>query len=419
MQRSLIALSLVMAPIALAVALLAAGASPEQPAWWSASVALAILGGVTIMIYGINIHSVPEHSGRQWASLGLIATQIGAGVIGAWLVFFGRGYRIDAMEITGHLLATIGAVLFMANIGLLFRQPGPSRPSKVPRDQRTNQQRVDRLAIPFTIISGLMSIAGTGLGLVLSVWTPRFGRWDLVWAHVLLLGFFFSMASGTSYHMLSRWTGRPWRSIRLVQVHLYAYLVSFPLMVIALAWDIERLFFIAGPLMAVAMMAWAGNILPMATHTPGQVRVGIVVAMAFLAIGVAFGVMFAVDPGTGPRLRGAHVSANLYGFAGLLISGFGYGFIPRIAGTSGLRWPSLAPLQIAIMSVGSLGSMVSMGMWMYGNASADLVRLSCTVASLGMVLFAIQVFGSFWLDSPETSERASSASSTAIQQPGH
>lgn len=414
MQRSLIALSLVMAPIALAVALLAVGASPQQPVWWSASVALAILGGVTIMIYGINIHSVPEHSGRQWASPSMLAAQIGAGIIGAWLVFFGRGYRIDAMELTGHALATIGAVLFMANIGVLFRQPGPPRAPKVPRDQRTNQQRVDRLAIPFTIISGLMSIAGTSLGLLLAVWTPDFGRWDLVWAHVLLLGFFFAMASGTSYHMLARWTGRAWRSIRLVQVHLFAYLVSFPLMVVALAWDIEWMFFVAGPLMAVSMLAWAGNILPMAMHTGGPVRVGILLAMVFLAIGVAFGVMFAVDPATGPRLRGAHVSANLYGFAGLLISGFGYAFIPRIAQTKGVRWPALAPLQLLLLSVGSLGSLVSMGMWMYGNASADAVRIACALASLGMVLFAIQVFGSFWLDLPETAD-----ASTPVPGPAH
>jgi hypothetical protein len=259
MQRQVISFSLIVAPISMAVALLAAGYSTEKSAWWSASVYLAVLGGITIMIYGINIHSVPAHSGRMWRSVELVAIQVVAGLFGAWLVFLGRGLKIDVLDWTGQLLATVGAVLFMTNLGLLFRQPGLPRPPKPPKAERTNQQRVDRLAIPFTIISGLMVIAGTALGLALTFWRPDSGRWDLVWAHMMLLGFFFPMASGTSYHMLSRWTGARWASIRTVQLHLYAYLVSFPLMVVALAWDIDWLFLIAGPLMALAGKGAAGG----------------------------------------------------------------------------------------------------------------------------------------------------------------
>src|SRR5688500_16100968 len=131
------------------------------------------------MIYGINIHSVPAHSGRRWKSMGLVVAQVAAGDSGAWLAFFGRGLRIEAMDRTGHLLAAAGAVLFMTNLGLRFRQPGPPRPPKVPMRERTTLQRVDRLAIPFTISSGLMVVAGTTLGLVLTFWTPGAGRWDL------------------------------------------------------------------------------------------------------------------------------------------------------------------------------------------------------------------------------------------------
>lgn len=395
MHRFLIAFCLTIAPVALATALVATGYSAEHPAWWTASVQLAVLGGITIMIYGINIHSVPAHSGRTWTSLQLVAAQVGAGVLGGWLVFLGRGLQVQPVERVGHLLATVGAVLFMTNLGLLFRQPGPPRPPKVPKDQRTRLQRVDRLAIPFTITSGLVVVAGTALGLLLTYWRPGSGRWDLVWAHTMLLGFFFAMASGTSYHMLPRWTGRPWRSIRLVQVHLYAYLVSFPLMVIALALDIDWMFLIGGPLMAVAMLAWAANVVPMALALPGPVRWGILLAIVFLTAGVTFGVMFAIDPGTGPRLRGTHVAANLYGFAGLLISGFGYAYVPRLSGCHGLRWPSLAVVQLVVLTAGVTGGMVSMGMRMYGEAGTTPVFASNVIAGAGMALFAVQVAGTF------------------------
>lgn len=395
MQRVLIASCLVLAPLALAVAMIATGLSATYPAWWSAAVRLAVLGGVTVMIYGINIHSVPEHSGRMWRSLPLVGVQVAAGVVGGWLAFLGRGMAEQDIERAGHLLATVGGILFMTNLALLFRQPGPPRPPKVPVAQRTVQQRVDRLAIPFTIISGLVVVAGAALGLLLTFWRPGIGRWDLVWAHTMLLGFFFAMASGTSYHMLSRWTGRPWRSIRLVQVHLYAYLASFPLMLLALARNIDWLFMIAGPLMAVAMLAWAANVVPMALALNGPVRAGILLALLFLTVGVTFGVIFALDPAAGPRLRGTHVVANLYGFAGLLISGFGYAYLPRLSGAPSLRWPGLAPVQLVVLGTGVAVGMIAMGLRMYGEAGTAPVLAGNVIAGAGMALFALQAAGTF------------------------
>lgn len=395
MQRVLIACCLTLAPLSLAVAMTATGMSATHPAWWAAAVRLAVLGGVTVMIYGINIHSVPEHSGRMWRSLPLVGAQVGAGALGGWLAFLGRGMGEQGIERTGLLLATAGGVLFMTNLALLFRQPGPPRPPKVPYDQRTVQQRVDRLAIPFTVISGMVVVAGTALGLALTYWRPGSGRWDLVWAHTMLLGFFFAMASGTSYHMLSRWTGRPWRWVPLVRVHLYAYLASFPLMLLALARDIGWLFMIGGPLMAIAMLAWAANVVPMATALRGPVRAGILLALLFLTIGVSFGVMFALDPATGPRLRGTHVVANLYGFAGLLISGFGYAFLPRLTGLPGLRWAWLAPLQLAVLATGVVAGMIAMGLRMYGEAGTAPVLAANVIAGAGMALFAVQAAGTF------------------------
>jgi hypothetical protein len=395
MQRLLLGSTLTIAPVGMAVALLAMGYSAQDSAWWQASVVLAILGAITIMIYGINIHSVPAHSGRAWASDTLVATQVVSGVVGAWLAFLGRGLGVDSLDRVGFLLALIGAILFMTNLGLLFRQPGPARPPKVPAADRTVQQRVDRLAIPFTILSGLMVVGGTALGLVLTFWTPGFGRWDLVWAHVMLLGFFFSMASGTSYHMLSRWTGRSWRFPNFVRAHLVAFLASFPLMIVALAWDIDALFLIAGPLMAIAMIAWAANVVPMSLHLSGPVRAGILLALLFLVAGVSMGVIFAVDPATGPRLRWTHVAANLYGFAGLLISGFGYAYLLRLSGTTSLRWPRLAVTQLGVMVSGVAAAMITMALRMYGHIGHEPVLLANGIAAAGMLLFAIQVAGTF------------------------
>jgi hypothetical protein len=166
-------------------------------------------------------------------------------------------------------------------------------------------------------------------------------------------------------------------------------------MVIALARDIEWMFLIGGPLMAIAMLAWAGNVVPMALELSGPVRWGILLAIVFLTAGVTFGVMFAIDPGTGPRLRGTHVAANLFGFAGLLISGFGYAYLPRLSGREGLRWPGLAKVQLLVLASGVTGGMVTMGMRMYGEVGTTPVFAWNVFAGIGMALFALQVAGTF------------------------
>lgn len=394
MQRTIIGFALSLAPFSLAMAVLAAGYSQQAPRWWTASVELAILGGITIMIYGVNVDALPTHSGKPWKSLPLVAMQVASGVIGAWLTFLGSGFGNQNVNRMGHALATVGAVLFLVNLMLLFRQPGP-RPERVAPHLRTMQQRVDRAAIPFTMMSGFMVVIGTALGLLLTWWRPTFGRWDLVWAHVMLLGFFFAMASGTSYHVLSRWSGVEFRSLAAVRWHRLTYLISFPLMVIALGWDVDWMFLIGGPLMAIAMGLWALNIVPVLGGLMRPIRWGVLLALVFLAVGVALGVWFAIDPVMGARLRTTHVAANLYGFAGFLISGFGYSYIPRLAGHGDHPWPILGLAQLGIMLAGIVATTVTMGLRMYGHVGEDAVLMASAVSACGLLMLALQAIALF------------------------
>lgn len=393
-ERNIIGVAVSTAPLAMGVALFLAGYSQAHPQWWTAAVQLAVLGGITIMIYGVNVQALPAHSGKKWRYPQLVALQIGTGIAGAWMLAVGYGNRIEGWIQLGNLLALTGAVLFLANLMLLFTQPG-ERPPKIPWDQRTHQQKVDRLAIPFTMISGLMVVVGTGLGVALDYWKPAQGRWDLVWAHLMLLGFFFAMASGTSYHMLGRWAKREYTSLRLVQVHVVAFLIGLPTMTIALGWDVDWLFRIGAVSMAVAMICWAINILPVAWSLSPAVRVGIALALVFMVAGISLGVLFAADEALGPRLRTTHVVANLFGFAGLLISGFGYRYVPLLANVREMRWPKWNMPQIALMAAGCAFGMLFMGLRMYGHIEPEVVLWPCSIGAVGMAVFAANTAATF------------------------
>src|SRR5687768_11416699 len=83
MDRNLVGATMIAAPVALAVAAVAAGLSPEYPSWWSAAVHLAILGGIALMIYAVNIRIVPVFARRRWRSPRLLVAQVVAGGAGA------------------------------------------------------------------------------------------------------------------------------------------------------------------------------------------------------------------------------------------------------------------------------------------------------------------------------------------------
>lgn len=395
MERRLISVALVTAPLDMAMAMVLLGWSTAHPLWWEAGVKLAILGGITIMIYGINFFALPFHAKRAWKSRTLLAVQLGAGVIGAWLTAWGLATGTPHPTQIGTLLSAVGGFLFLANIGLLMTSPTSLVRERHQGGDVSAQRQVDVLATVFTSLSGINVVIGTALGWVLTWWIPPFGRWDLVWGHFMVLGFFYAMASGTSYHTLGRWSRGEWRSVTAVRLHLIGYLAGFPLMVMALALDMTALFAVAGPLMALSMLAWLVNILPMTIHQQPAVRSGIWLAMLFLIVGATLGASFAINPAMGPRLRGSHALANLLGFASLLICGFGNSYVPQLSGHAHMRWRRLSALQMLIVTAGVAVGAVGFGMRMYGRASDLWVQLPTALAALGMVIFAAQVIGTF------------------------
>lgn len=391
MHRALVGITMVLAPLALAVAALTVGYSGTHPTWWSAGVHLAVLGGITMMIYAVNIRIVPVFARRDWTSSRLLLAQIGAGFSGAWFVFFGKGLQLPWLDRAGGVLALSGGVLFMYNVAKLFHQKSTMPPTV---NRYEMQGAVDKAAIAFTKLAATLLLVGLGIGVMLSWWRPGFGRWDLVWAHTMLVGWFMTMAGGVCYHMLSRWTGAPWRSITMIRLHYKMVAIGLPFMLLALAGNWSWMFLIAGPLQAAAILIFLINIVPLVMKLSGPVRAGILIAVVFLIVGVGMGVMFAIDSSTGPRLRQVHVMANLFGWAGLLMSGFGYRFVPNFSGR-GLKWPRLATLQLGVMVAGVLAGMYAMWARMYADGSTDAVVFASAVVSIGFVLIAAQAGGTF------------------------
>jgi len=380
------------AAIALAAAALAAGVSPWEPTWWTAAVQLAILGGITPMIYAVNIRLVPMFARRQWVEPRMLVAQVTTGAAGAWLAFMGTGLREVALQRAGHLLAFGGGLLFMVNIVRLFRQRA-AIPAAV-ADRNEIQQAVDRIATRFTRFSGTMLVLGLAIGVVLTWWRPAQGRWELVWAHTLLVGFFLTMAAGVCYHVLPRWTGTTWPSVARIALHLRLVAVSLPVMLVALATDSDWLFLIGGPLQAVAITLFLVNVLPLVWRLQGPLRVGIVAAGLFLIAGVGLGVAFAIDPALGARLRQTHATTNLFGWGGLLISAFGRRFLPGFAGRE-LRWPWLSRVQVATLLVGAVGGAGAMAWRALGDGPDAAVLAAQAIMAAGMLLFAAQVGGTF------------------------
>jgi hypothetical protein len=210
----------------------------------------------------------------------------------------------------------------------------------------------------------------------------------------MLVGWFMTMAAGVCYHMLSRWTGAPWRSIGMIRLHYKAVAVGLPFMLLALAGGWDWLFLIAGPFQAAAILIFLINIVPLVMKLSGPVRAGIGIAVVFLVLGVGMGVMFAIDPGTGPRLRQVHVMANLFGWAGLLISGFSYRFVPNFSGRD-LKWPWLATVQLVVMVTGVVGGMYAMWARMYSDGSTNAVLYASAIVGVGLLLLAVQAGGTF------------------------
>lgn len=367
---------IVLALLAFAVAAAGMAFVQDEPRLWSAAIALVVLGGITPLIYAVNIRIMPVFSRRSWQHPAWLQAGVAVGIGGAWLVFFGRATAHDTLELLGHLAALYGGCSFIGGIVLLFRSPVTT--NIAPPLPFPEQAAIDRVGILFTRLAGVWLLLGLSTGVALTQWTPERGRWDLVWAHMLLLGWFVMMASGVAYHVLSRWTGARWRSVRRVRLHLLLAALGAPAMVGALALDLERVFAVAGTLQATAVALFIWNVAPLALRLPGVSRYAVIGAVVFLALGVSLGASAAIDPVNHTRLRFSHAEINLLGWAGLLVCGMGYYLFPRFAGQP-LRWPRIAPVQVALHVAGVL---LSAGGWWWYLAVDDAAQPLITAGAL-------------------------------------
>lgn len=389
MGRTLVPITMLAALLAFAVAALVAGGMTTHPHWWRAAVSLAVLGGIVPMIFAVNIRVIPVFARRDWPSHRWLRAQVAVAVGGAWLVFLGRMSAERHLIILGSALALIAGLISAVNLRRLIRQP-PVRPA--PPQPNPEQAAIDRIATRFTRMAGGYLLLGLGIGLATAIDTPSSGRWDLVWAHVLLVGYLMSMASGVCYHVLARWSGRPWRWPWMIRAHFWVAALGLPVMVLALATDREMLFMTAGPVQAVGLLLFLGSIAPMVPGLPEPTRTAAAAAAFCLLIGVVLGGTFAHEPAIGARLRHAHAELNLFGWTGLLISGVSYYLVPRFFG-SPLRWPRLAMLQLGLLGGGVVVSVVGLGRRGYGEPIPVPLAWSHTAIALAFLLLAAILIG--------------------------
>lgn len=391
MGRRLVPVTILAAMLAFAVAAFTAGLVPYRPTWWNPAVRLAIVGGITPMIYAINIRIVPVFSRRNWRSEVWLRWQILTTIAGAWLLYSGGIDRQRDIMLAGHLLALTGAILFLVNTFRLFRQkPLENRPA--PPLPYPEHKEIDRYAIKFTSLSGLFVLVGYSVGLYAHLWPPRSGRWDLVWAHTLLVGFFLSMVSGVCYHVLSRWTGHKWRSVRTIRIHYYATLIALPLMLIALATDQQSLFSYAGPVQGLALWLFLWNIAPMIWHMTGPTRPALVLAITALVVGVFLGAWFSAHPVIGVHYRIVHAQINLFGWTGLLISGIAYYLVPRFFGRP-LRWQRLAAIQVGLLASAIAVTALAWTWRIEKGGADDVIVVADSAIALSFVLLGMIVYG--------------------------
>ncbi|MGI9253988.1 MAG: hypothetical protein ACR2J8_09590, partial [Thermomicrobiales bacterium] len=203
----LVPLAMVMAMIALAVAAASMSVAVYWGRWWEAGIALAVLGGIIPMIQAVSIRVMPVFSHRSWPAPKRLGVQVALSATGSWLVWAGIVAEWPGVVQWGGIVALCGGLTMMANVVALVRQPVSG--ILVPEGD-VQQVAADRSGRRFTQLAGMYLMLGLVVGVMRSFWTPGAGRWELVWAHSLLVGFFLSMAAGVSYHVLSRWTGKQW-----------------------------------------------------------------------------------------------------------------------------------------------------------------------------------------------------------------
>lgn len=361
---------------------LAVAQAPDSPHLWRAALALALLSWITPMILAVNIRIVPVFSRRTWRWPRLVLSAVIGSIAGGWITALGIALSEDRLETLGQVIALAGGLAFTVSIVGIFRQStrGPSLPVLNPL-----QSQVDRWATRFMRFALLFFLSGLLIGAVRTVWTPESGRWELVWAHLLLVGWMLHMVSGVLYHAASRWTGVPWRDVRLVRLHLQLAPLATVIMVAALATDRTVLFAIGGSMQALALALLAFNVIPVIWPMPQPARTALVSAFVCLGLGVSLGASFAFIPSLGPTHRITHATLNVYGFTGLLLYGAASYLLPRFFGYP-LRWPRMV-LGVVVLHLASVLALA--GGWAMQTNGTAYAREVIGVGGVGVALAGV------------------------------
>lgn len=237
---------------------------------WPAFVRLLLGGWIAMFIYAVNYYTVPVFSRRDFASdrpiwAHFILANLGiAGVVLSILVGWSPGLVVFG------IVEIAGAITFVYNIVSIFRTGQPRRASSGDGFLLSAEGRgPDKTATQFTQVSVLYLVAAYALGPLLVIWPFGSGQMDLVQTHLALLGWTMMMIYGVSYHILSRFTGRPIRSDRLAIWHFRLANLGLLGMALGLATELRPLLAAFGVLEAISIYLYAYNLWPtLATAKP-------------------------------------------------------------------------------------------------------------------------------------------------------
>jgi len=168
--------------------------------------------------------------------------------------------RLTALLLTGIVLQICAALLFAANIVLLFRCGAP-RPGRPLLPLVAEQPQVDRVGTQATRSAGMCLLLALLLLLgAYSGWLH--GEWVLAAEHLAALGWIMLTIVGVAYHMLPRFNGRGVRGPGWARVQVACHTGALVLMVPALGLGIGWLFAVGGLWMAMAVSLFIWTIWP-------------------------------------------------------------------------------------------------------------------------------------------------------------
>jgi hypothetical protein len=227
---------------------------------WPAMVHLTLFGWITGMIYAVNFHTMPVFSARDFPYPWLIWAQCSAWCAGVALATTATLAAWRGAEVAGLLLQLLAALIFVANIILLFVS-GPRRPHHPPPPPIDGQPRVDRIGTQATKLAGLcLPLALLLLLAVRLEWSS--GSWLLAGEHLAALGWVMLMIVGVAYHVLPRFSGVGTRGPAWARTQLLCHTAALALMVAALGFAWTWAFAAGGLLMTLALGLFAWTIWP-------------------------------------------------------------------------------------------------------------------------------------------------------------